>query len=140
MTATGPPTDWSNTVENNALDRTFTSVADEIGVTEGTVRKIVGSYIGKLEKKYQFESPEILGIDEVHLKRKMRLVFTNIGENTNWQPEKTNGHQCPLSVQSVEENQVRHDGYVATLPRCCQCCTSPCRDGHRQVSRSQNGK
>jgi transposase len=51
-------------VENNALDRTFTSVADEIGVTEGTVRKIVGSYIGKLEEKYQFESPEILGIDE----------------------------------------------------------------------------
>lgn len=69
-------------VENNALDRTFSSVADEIGVTEGTVRKIVGSYIGKLEKKYQFESPQILGIDEVHLNRKMRLVFTNIGENT----------------------------------------------------------
>ncbi len=69
-------------VENNALDRTFTSVADEIGVTEGTVRKIVGSYIEKLEEKYQFESPEILGIDEVHLNRKMRLVFTNIGENT----------------------------------------------------------
>jgi transposase len=69
-------------VENNALDRTFTNVADEIGVTEGTVRKIVGDYIGKLENKYLFETPEILGIDEVHLNRKMRLVFTNIGENT----------------------------------------------------------
>ncbi|MEQ1560774.1 MAG: ISL3 family transposase [Methyloglobulus sp.] len=69
-------------VENKGLVMTFTSVAEEIGVTEGTVRNIVGDYIGRLEKKYTFETPEILGIDEVHLNRKMRLVFTNIGENT----------------------------------------------------------
>lgn len=68
-TATGLTNRLVECVENNALDRTFTSVADEIGVTEGTARKIVGSYIGRLEKKYQFESPEILGIDEVHLNR-----------------------------------------------------------------------
>lgn len=61
---------------------TFTSVAEEIGMTEGTIRNIVGDYIGRLEKKYTFETPEILGIDEVHLNRKMRLVFTNIGEST----------------------------------------------------------
>ncbi|NOU20994.1 MAG: transposase family protein [Methyloglobulus sp.] len=68
-------------VENNALDRTFTSVADEIGGTEGTARKIVGSYIGRLEKKYQFESPEILGIDEVHLNRLCGWCSPNISEN-----------------------------------------------------------
>ncbi len=69
-------------VESKGLVTTFTSVAEEIGVTEGTVRNIVGDYIGRLEKKFAFETPEILGIDEVHLNRKMRLVFTNIGENT----------------------------------------------------------
>lgn len=64
------------------LVTTFTSVAEEIDVTEGTVRNIVGDYIRRLEKKYILETPEILGIDEVHLNRNMWLVFTNIGENT----------------------------------------------------------
>ncbi len=69
-------------VENCGLSRTFTSIADEIGLTEGTVRNIVGHYIAKLEQKFSFEPPEILGIDEVHLNRQMRLVLTNIGENS----------------------------------------------------------
>jgi transposase len=67
-------------VENYGLSRTFTSIADEIGLTEGTVRNIVGHYIAKLEQMFSFEPPEILGIDEVHLNRQMRLVLTNIGK------------------------------------------------------------
>lgn len=69
-------------IESNGLNKTFTSLAEEIGVTEGTVRNIIGDYISSLEQEFQFETPEILGIDEVHLNRKMRLVFTNIGECT----------------------------------------------------------
>ncbi|MEQ1557767.1 MAG: ISL3 family transposase [Methyloglobulus sp.] len=69
-------------VENNGLIKTFTSIADEIGIAESTVRNIVSIFIGRLEKNYRFEPPVILGIDEVHLNRQMRLVLTNIGENT----------------------------------------------------------
>lgn len=69
-------------VESHGLVRTFTSIANEVGIAESTVRKIVSGFIGRLEKKYRFETPEIVGIDEVHLNRQMRLVLTNIGERT----------------------------------------------------------
>lgn len=109
-------------VESNVLDRTFTSVAYEIGITEGTVRKIVGSYIERLEKKYQFESPEILGIDEVHLNRKMRLVFTNIGENTIVDLISSRKKQTVINAlyrfKSLKKIKRLTYGYVATLPRC----------------------
>lgn len=69
-------------IEHRALIRTCTSVADDVGLTEATVRNILKAHIKELEKKYRFETPRILGIDEVHLNRKMRLVLTNIGEKT----------------------------------------------------------
>jgi transposase len=69
-------------VESHGMVRTFTSIADEVGIAESTVMKIVSGIIGRLELKYRFETPEIVGIDEVHLNRQMRLVLTNIGERT----------------------------------------------------------
>lgn len=69
-------------IEEKAIIRTCTSVADDVGLTEGTVRNILNAHIERLNKKYRFETPEILGIDEVHLNRQMRLVLTNIGEST----------------------------------------------------------
>jgi len=69
-------------IEHRAMIRTCTSVADDVGVTEGTVRNILNAHIEKLDKQYQFETPKILGIDEVHLNRTMRLVLTNIGQKT----------------------------------------------------------
>jgi transposase len=69
-------------IEQRAMIRTCTSVAEDVGVTEGTVRNILNAHIEQLEKQYQFETPRILGIDEVHLNRTMRLVLTNIAEKT----------------------------------------------------------
>lgn len=65
-------------VEDRAMLRTCTSVAHDIGLTEGTVRNILNSHIKALEAQYSFETPSILGIDEAHLNKKMRLVLTNI--------------------------------------------------------------
>lgn len=69
-------------IEKLSMRRTFSSVAADIGVTEGTVRNIMNSYAERLSHKYVFETPEILGIDEAHLNKTMRLVFTNIKEQT----------------------------------------------------------
>jgi transposase len=69
-------------IEERAIVRTCTSVADDVGVNEKTVRNILNAHIERLDKNYRFETPEILGIDEVHLNRQMRLVLTNIGEST----------------------------------------------------------
>lgn len=51
-------------------------------MSEGLIRGILKNYTAKLDKQYSFETPEILGIDEVHLNREMRLVLTNITERT----------------------------------------------------------
>ena len=58
-------------IQERALRTTNTSVADDVGITEATVRNIVKTYIVDLEKKYQFETPRVLGLDEVHLNRRM---------------------------------------------------------------------
>lgn len=69
-------------IEKSAIIRTCVSVADEIGLSEGLIRGILKNYTAKLDKQYAFETPVILGIDEVHLNREMRLVLTNITERT----------------------------------------------------------
>lgn len=69
-------------IEKTAIIKTCVSVAHDVGLSEGSIRGILKNYTEKLNKKYTFETPEILGIDEVHLNREMRLVLTNIGERT----------------------------------------------------------
>ena len=69
-------------IQTRAIQSTNSAVADDVGVTEATVRNILKSYISELEAKYQFETPRVLGLDEVHLNRRMRLVMTNIEQRT----------------------------------------------------------
>lgn len=69
-------------VGDQALSRTFTSLADEIGVAEGTVRNIFRDYVNVLEKTVRFEIPQWMGIDEIHIIKKPRAVISNIKNNT----------------------------------------------------------
>ena len=69
-------------IQTRALRSTNSAVADDVGVTEATVRNILKSYVADLEAKYQFETPRVLGLDEIHLNRRMRLVMTNIEQRT----------------------------------------------------------
>jgi transposase len=59
----------------------FTDVARRTGVTEKTVRNIFREHVDHLRKRYKFETPEVLGIDEIHI-RTPRAVFTNLREKT----------------------------------------------------------
>jgi transposase len=70
--------DW---IGKQAIKRTFTSIADEVGIVEGTVRSIFRDYINKLERAVRFETPKWMGIDEIHL-IKPRGVISNIENNT----------------------------------------------------------
>lgn len=69
-------------VENESLKRTFTSVANELGISEGTVRNIFNAHIHTLENMHQFETPRWLGIDELYILGKPRGVLTNVEANT----------------------------------------------------------
>lgn len=65
-----------------SIDRTFISVAEEIGIAESTVRTIFRNYINQLEQQIRFETPRCMGIDEIHIIKKPRCVITNIEHNT----------------------------------------------------------
>lgn len=68
-------------IGKQATKRTFVSIAEEVGITEGTVRIVFNDYINLLEKTVRFETPTWMGIDEIHL-IKPRGVITNIKNNT----------------------------------------------------------
>jgi len=68
-------------IESQAFKRAFSHIADDVGVDEKTVRNIFNDYVLRMESELTFETPQVLGIDEVHI-IKPRCVFTNIGEGT----------------------------------------------------------
>jgi transposase len=65
-------------IEKAALRTTFVAVAEEVGVSEGTVRNVFHAYAERMEAQHLFSAPEILGIDELHLRGKARCILTNI--------------------------------------------------------------
>ncbi|MDN6166101.1 MAG: ISL3 family transposase [Tetragenococcus koreensis] len=71
--------DW---IQEASLDKTFTSVAEEIGVDEKTVRNIFIDYVAELEEQTDFRTPKWLGIDEVHLLKNYRCVITDVENKT----------------------------------------------------------
>ncbi|SFM47455.1 Transposase [Salibacterium qingdaonense] len=67
-----------NWIQEASLEKTFTSIAEEIGVDEKTVRNIFNDYVTELETKTDFRTPKWLGIDEVHLLKNYRCVITDV--------------------------------------------------------------
>ncbi len=64
-----------------AVRRPFTHVAQEVGVSERTVRDIFHDHVAVLEAHRHVETPQWLGLDEIHLIRP-RGVVTNVQECT----------------------------------------------------------
>lgn len=69
-------------IKKESILRPFTHLAEEIGVTEGTIRKIFNDHKDSLSEKLTFATPKIMGIDEIHLAKQPRCVITNIEERT----------------------------------------------------------
>ena len=69
--------DW---IGKQAVLCTFTSIAKQVGVVEGTVRAIFCDYSNKLEKTAKIDTPEWLSIDVIHL-IKPRCIIGNIKDN-----------------------------------------------------------
>jgi transposase len=68
-------------VGKQAIKRTFASIAEDVGINEGTVRSVFRDYVNELERTVRFDTPKWMGIDEIHL-IKPRGVITNIENNT----------------------------------------------------------
>lgn len=68
-------------IGRHSLKRSFTSIAEDVGISEKTVRNIFRDYINELEQLVRFETPRWLGIDEIHM-IKPRCVIANVEERT----------------------------------------------------------
>jgi len=69
-------------IKKESLKETFASLSEAIGVDPKTIKNVFEEHVATLQNNFHFETPEILGIDEIHLMKKPRGIFTNIGERT----------------------------------------------------------
>lgn len=78
-------------IEEQSLQRPFTHIASEIGVDEKTIRNIFNRYVERLDRFIRFETPRLMGIDELHLMGKPRLILTDLeaGAIVALEPERT---------------------------------------------------
>lgn len=69
-------------IEQMGLENTFASLSRTLGVSEGTVRGIFKRMARRELAKLEIKTPEIMGLDEVHILSRFRGVVTNIGQRT----------------------------------------------------------
>ena len=61
-------------IRRESLNRTFTSIAEDVGIDEKTIRKVFKEMVKEYEAEYKVITPEWLGIDEIHLLGNPRCV------------------------------------------------------------------
>lgn len=66
-------------IKRRCLNDTFTHLAEETGLAVNTIKNITSDYIEELEQTIRFETPNIMGIDELLLGTEYRCVITNLG-------------------------------------------------------------
>lgn len=69
-------------IRGESLKRTFTSIADDVGISEPVVRRIFKEHVAELEAKHIFEIPRWIGVDEKHILSTPRFIITNIEERS----------------------------------------------------------
>ncbi|MCR1345509.1 ISL3 family transposase [Acidithiobacillus ferrooxidans] len=60
-----------------SLRQTFARLAEEAGVSNMTVKAVFDDHAARMARNLRIETPEMLGIDEIHLIRKPRAILTN---------------------------------------------------------------
>ena len=65
-------------IERESLKKPFANIAEEYSISATTVKRIFESYVKEAEKDLDYSTPIILGIDEAHLNKCMRAVYTDI--------------------------------------------------------------
>lgn len=115
-------------IRDQSLVKTFVAVADSVGVTEGTVRNVFRAHIEELDRAYKPATPERLGIDEVHLLRKARGVFTNLQARTiiGVLPDRTKAavvkflrglDASAVKVVAIDMTRAYRDAVAAVMPQ-----------------------
>lgn len=65
-------------IEQRCLTETFMALAREVGVDNKTIRNIFDDLVARKKKEHPFQTPEVLGIDELKIIGDYRAMLTNI--------------------------------------------------------------
>ena len=65
-------------IEKESLKKPFLQIAEEYSISETTVRKVFSTHTELQNTERIYKTPKVLGIDEAHLNKNMRGVFTDI--------------------------------------------------------------
>ncbi|WP_339205248.1 ISL3 family transposase [Paenibacillus sp. FSL K6-3182] len=81
-------------IRQQCFSATFRALADETGVAVNTVKNIAHDLIQELEQTVRYETPVIMGIDEVNLAGGYRCIITNLTTNNVFEmlEERTQDH------------------------------------------------
>ena len=95
-------------VRKRCLDRTFTQLAEDTGVVVNTIKNITLDFVAELERDVKFETPTIMGIDELKLMGTYRCVITNLAMNSLYDmlPERTQDTLMPYFAKMPDADKV----------------------------------
>jgi transposase len=95
-------------IKQRVFKDTFSKVAREVGLDEKTVRNIFAVHAEQMGKKYQFETPRVLGIDELGLLGTARGIITNIETQTicDLLPARTKEVITPYLLSLKNQNNI----------------------------------
>lgn len=65
-------------IEKESLKKPFLQIAEEYSISQTTIKKVFSAYIEKQNAERIYKTPKVLGIDEAHLNKNVRGVFTDI--------------------------------------------------------------
>lgn len=65
-------------IQKEALKKQFTTIAEEFGISNMTVRRAFDDFVKENDKNRVLKAPRVIGIDEAHLNKTMRGVITDI--------------------------------------------------------------
>tara|TARA_B100001123_G_C15304208_1_gene1022066 strand:- start:381 stop:1655 length:1275 start_codon:yes stop_codon:yes gene_type:complete len=95
-------------VRQQCLGTTFRALADQTGVAVNTVKNIAHDLIDELESTVCYETPVIMGIDEVNLAGGYRCVITNLATNNVFEmlEHRTQDHLKPFFRELPDREKV----------------------------------
>ena len=95
-------------IRQQCLSTTFRALAVQTGVAVNTVKNIAHDLIDELERTVRYETPVIMGIDEVNLAGGYRCVITNLATNNVFDmlEHRTQDHLKPFFKDLPDRDKV----------------------------------
>ena len=92
-------------IQLESFDKTFKDIADEYGISQPSVKRLFEDYVDELSESYTLYSPQVLGIDEVHLHSQYCGVFVDVlGQKVIEMTENRNKVTVKKFLESLPES------------------------------------